>query len=115
MSKITSIVYSRTLNLGDYHSERLEATVELGEGDEPGEIAGKLKAWVLGQLLIEGDEPGASNRDVRETHQPQQDHYCQQHGVAYRRNENERGEWWSHKTPDGWCKEKYSTEGATNG
>jgi hypothetical protein len=32
--------------------------------------------------------------------------WCSTHGVQMKRQHNEHGSWWSHKTTDGWCKGK---------
>ncbi len=57
MAQIKSITYGRTINLGNYESERLEATVELESADvmgvimeDPGEAFKELKEWVLNQI-----------------------------------------------------------------
>ena len=35
------------------------------------------------------------------------EHYCQEHKTPFRRYENDKGEWYSHKKPDGtWCNER---------
>lgn len=33
--KITVVTYSRTINLGNYESKRLEATCEIDDGEDP--------------------------------------------------------------------------------
>ena len=44
------------------------------------------------------------------SYQPSQnateDHFCKEHGVAFQRYEQDGRSWYSHKTRDGWCKEK---------
>lgn len=54
MSRITTITYSRTVNHGNYESEKLEATVELEEGTDPDHEFERLKAFVLRKLGIGG-------------------------------------------------------------
>jgi len=69
MTEIKTLTYSRTINLGNYESERLEATVELQQyyGMVDGVITPRphdpqasaeafkeLKEWVLGQLYTKG-------------------------------------------------------------
>ena len=34
------------------------------------------------------------------------EHWCELHGVALERQQNERGAWYSHRTAEGWCKGK---------
>jgi hypothetical protein len=34
------------------------------------------------------------------------EHWCQEHGVEFKRQENSRGVWYSHQVDGGWCKEK---------
>lgn len=48
--KVVKITYQRTKNLGNYESERLEATADVEEGENPGEVRYRLKQWVLDQL-----------------------------------------------------------------
>jgi hypothetical protein len=36
----------------------------------------------------------------------EKEHWCSEHGVAFEQQSNGRGNWWSHRTADGWCKEK---------
>ena len=57
MAQIKSITYGRTINLGNYESERLEATVELesktpgyNDPEDPDEAFKELKEWVLNQI-----------------------------------------------------------------
>lgn len=63
MAQIKTLTYSRTLNLGNYESERLEATVELEEmyehfyegkvmpvPEDPQKAYKELKEWVLQQI-----------------------------------------------------------------
>ncbi len=63
MAQIKSITYGRTINLGNYESERLEATVELEEvyedfhkgkvmpvPEDPQKAFAELKEWVLNQI-----------------------------------------------------------------
>lgn len=62
MAQIKSITYGRTINLGNYESERLEATVELEEvyentdkgfrsiPEDPQKAFKELKEWVLNQI-----------------------------------------------------------------
>lgn len=52
MSRITTITYSRTKNLGNYESEKLEVALELEEGQDPNIEAERLKVWVLEKLGI---------------------------------------------------------------
>jgi len=66
MAEIKTLTYSRTLNLGNHESERLEVTVELeqvydmtDEGltprpEDPQKAFKELKEWVLGQIYTKG-------------------------------------------------------------
>jgi len=66
MAEIKTLTYSRTINLGNYESERLEATVELeqlfimtDEGltpipEDPQKAFKELKEWVLSQIYTKG-------------------------------------------------------------
>ncbi len=60
MAQIKTLTYSRTINLGNYESERLEATVELEsrgrfsdgreDTEDPTKAFKDLKEWVLTQV-----------------------------------------------------------------
>jgi hypothetical protein len=47
---IKTITYSRTKNLGNFESERLEMTAEVEEGDNP-DVAAKLLGHRVNELL----------------------------------------------------------------
>ena len=51
--KITEISYGRTKNLGNYQSERLDVTAEVGDEENPTTTYQQLKAWVAQQLYPE--------------------------------------------------------------
>jgi len=53
MSRITTITYSRTVNLGNYESEKLEVALELEEGQDPNIEAERLRTWTLEKLGVE--------------------------------------------------------------
>ena len=53
MSRITTITYSRTVNLGNYESEKLEVTVEIHEGADHALEFEDLKRWVCGKLGVD--------------------------------------------------------------
>lgn len=44
--KITKINYQAVKNLGNYESERLEASADVEEGEDPDDAALKLRRWV---------------------------------------------------------------------
>lgn len=46
--RVTTIHYERTFNLGNYESQKLGVTVELGEGDNPLEALTRAKNFVEG-------------------------------------------------------------------
>ena len=41
-----------------------------------------------------------------EGEQAQPEGWCSKHGVQMKLRNGEHGSWWSHKTPQGWCKGK---------
>ncbi|KJH72941.1 hypothetical protein UH38_05255 [Aliterella atlantica CENA595] len=57
--KITSISYQAVRNLGNYESERLEATAEVALGDDPIETVRSLRLFVHEQL----DAPSSAMPD----------------------------------------------------
>lgn len=63
--KITSISYQSVKNLGNYESERLEATATVEEGEDPALLIKNLRKFVHAQLienpesLFDGDEESA--------------------------------------------------------
>ena len=44
--KFTTITYQAVKNLGNYESERLEASADLEEGEDPKDAALLLRHWV---------------------------------------------------------------------
>lgn len=52
MSEVATITYSRTKNLGNYESEKLEVTVSLHEGADHASELEDLKRWVCGKLKV---------------------------------------------------------------
>jgi hypothetical protein len=55
--EITSISYARTVNLGDYNSEKLEMTASVETYDDPNEAAEKLKHVVHYALKLTTKKP----------------------------------------------------------
>lgn len=52
--KIKTILYSRTVNLGNYESKRLEATCEINDGEDPSAACDELRTWVIAELQKTG-------------------------------------------------------------
>ena len=50
MAEITEVVYQRTVNLGNYESEKLMVTIPVDKADDPKEVADEAKRFVLRQL-----------------------------------------------------------------
>jgi hypothetical protein len=44
--KITSVIYQRLWNLGNYENEKIGASAQVAEGQEPTEVLNDLKVWV---------------------------------------------------------------------
>ena len=42
----------------------------------------------------------------QEDEQEPSEGWCSKHGVQMKLRNGEHGAWWSHKTPQGWCKGK---------
>ena len=59
---IKTISYQRVKNLGNYESERLEATADVPEGEDPRVCFVRLKRYVEAQLNIE-QEPFPVNAE----------------------------------------------------
>lgn len=51
--KLLSIHYDRLVNLGNYENEKLGATAEVGEGDDPAAVYAELRALVDGYIVTE--------------------------------------------------------------
>jgi len=47
--KVTSISYARVFSLPGYENEKLSATAELEQGDQPDEVMIKLREFIDGQ------------------------------------------------------------------
>lgn len=48
---IEKITYSRTFNIGNYESEKIEVTAYLDSDDSPIDVLGYLKEWVMTRFL----------------------------------------------------------------
>ncbi len=57
--RITTITYSRTINLGNYESKKLEATAEVDNGEDPSVVADTLRAWLVKELQKTGPGNGS--------------------------------------------------------
>lgn len=53
---ITTISYRRTKNLGNYESETLEATADIGDLENTDDAFFHLRSWVLNSLGISPPE-----------------------------------------------------------
>lgn len=60
--KYKTITYQRVKNLGNYESERLEMTVELGDEDNVSESAQQLRQLV--NNLLETVKPTTTNNEI---------------------------------------------------
>ena len=69
--------------------------VTLRDSDEQRLLA-RLEALL--QRFPAGDEPASE--------QAQPEGWCHKHSVQMKLRNGEHGAWWSHKTPEGWCKGK---------
>lgn len=49
---ITSVSYSRLVNLGDYQNEKLGASARVEEGDDPSVVLENLRYWVERDLKL---------------------------------------------------------------
>lgn len=47
---IKAITYSRGCNLGNYETSKLEAVVEIAEGEDPDAVFEKLRCWAYNKL-----------------------------------------------------------------
>lgn len=59
---ITTITYSRTVNMGNYESKKIEATCEPDDGEDPSAACDALRAWIIGELQKTNGGPGAQQR-----------------------------------------------------
>jgi hypothetical protein len=50
--------------------------------------------------------PQTPTQQPTQTHNAAQPGWCAKHGVQMRHNHKEGRSWWSHWTPEGWCKGK---------
>lgn len=54
--KIRLIRYSKTKNIGNYESVRVEAEAEVDDNEDPTAVFEDLKKWVLEQTSTDHDE-----------------------------------------------------------
>jgi hypothetical protein len=64
-----------------------------------GELVGQVKTLWNGNSKIDNGKPEVNKPEVRE-------HYCQTHGVEYKKFEKNGKSWYAHKADDGWCNER---------
>ena len=57
--KLLTLTYRRIHNLGNYENEQLEATAEVGVGEEPARVLRELKKFVQRHIGI-----GPSKKDI---------------------------------------------------
>jgi hypothetical protein len=68
---ITSVGYSRLVNLGNYENEKLTASARVDEGTDPDTVLADLKDWVLARVADveqrerERDRAGNLQWDIR--------------------------------------------------
>ncbi len=62
--KITSISYQAVKNLGNYESERLEATAIVEDGEDPVEKTKELRRFVHWQLIEPPNFSGKKREDI---------------------------------------------------
>ncbi len=48
--RITTLTYSRMINMGNFESKRLEATCDVDDTENPSEASDDLRNWGLGEL-----------------------------------------------------------------
>jgi hypothetical protein len=59
--KIKTVSYSRTKNLGNYESEKLEMSAEIEYDDDTEEVFYELKKWVTETLYPQIDDGDCSD------------------------------------------------------
>jgi hypothetical protein len=59
---ITSVSYSRLVNLGNYENEKVQASARVADGQDPDVVLGGLKTWVSERVT---DVQGTSRLDNR--------------------------------------------------
>lgn len=64
------------------------------------------------QAKLPTPEPAASPAPPPPPPLEEREDFCPIHQVAMLKQVNDRGAWWSHKTPEGWCKGKRRKAGA---
>ena len=107
-----TIRYSKDTGKGAWKVLELgaEGTVAANEdwhqaqADLDGQLGDQLKAmWPTGN---------GNNGHLSDVQPPPQanppEHWCEEHGEEFKRQENDRGVWYSHRNGKSWCKEEVS-------
>ncbi len=109
--------FSKAIDDGSYKTVELgaEATLEAKESWQEAQaklyqqLTDQLKTlWESGvqrpeEAQVNGNGHGAAPERQAEATEA---HFCQEHGVPYRRYEKDGQVWYSHRTRYGWCKER---------
>lgn len=101
-----NIRYSKALGEGRHKTVELGAEGAVGQGETWEQAQQALYAALGAQLkALWGNGNGKPEEKAAASTPPT--HYCQPHGVPFRRFEKEGRSWYAHKGPDGrWCREK---------
>ncbi len=107
-----NVRFSKALVDGSHKTVELGAEAAVGKGEAWQEAQAALYAALGTQIKALW---GNGTSKAQETPTPPvalpapaqaPDHYCQEHGSAYKRYEKEGKSWYAHKGPDGkWCRE----------
>ncbi len=73
-------------------------------------IAATLNSTAASEFFTQDLEDDQTSDTVK---QGTKEHWCSTHNIAFERHKNDKGEWYSHKTADGWCNEKDKLPDAT--
>jgi hypothetical protein len=111
VTEVTTTIRYSAEGKGAWRSIEVGATATLTASDETLETAQQeLYARLSRQLKTlwangHGNSKPAQEQSLPETPEPPQEHWCSTHQTEYQRFSKDRKVWYSHKAPDGWCKE----------
>jgi hypothetical protein len=79
-----------------------DETLETAQQELYNRLSHQLKVlWANGH----GNGKPAQEQSQPETPEPPKEHWCSTHQTEYQRFSKDGKVWYSHKAPDGWCKE----------
>jgi hypothetical protein len=102
-----SIRFSKDTGKGAWHTIEVGAEATVEPNDDWGASQIELHEDLANHLRQLFGTPVKDQEEPEIAAPPKsREHWCEEHNIAFRHNQNDRGEWWSHKQGQGWCNER---------